>query len=161
MMNKETEETIDSIVSILKLDNEDLLKEFPNIKLPLILTPYEETDLLELENKYNVKIPKSHREFIERYSPERFHIMFTDIYGISSLEKELEDYIPDELVKEGYLPFAGSEGNYYCLSMENDDDRVYFFDHEEFNISKSRMNFGSFFKNLLTAKLELQKKNSM
>jgi hypothetical protein len=160
-MNKETEETVDKIISILKQDNEDLLKEFPSITLPLILTTYKETDLLAVEKKYNIRIPKSHRDFIERYSPERFHIMFTDIYGISSLKKELESYIPDELLKEGYLPFAGSDGNYYCLSMESDDDRVYFFDHEEYNISKSGLTFGSFFKDLLSAKVELDKKNSM
>ncbi len=86
--------------------------------------------------------------------------MYTDIYGITSLRKELKDYIPDELLEERFLPFAGSSGDYYCLNMETDEDKVYFFDHEEYQISDRKLNFKDFFQGLLDSKLELKEKNN-
>ncbi|WP_206684096.1 SMI1/KNR4 family protein, partial [Pontibacter beigongshangensis] len=160
-MNKEVEETIESIFSILRQESEELSKEFPNIKPSLILTSYNESEIEELEKEFNIKVPRIQKEFIAKYSPERFHIMYTDIYGIAGLRKELQDYIPEELLKEGYLPFAGSEGNYYCLNMEKDEDRVYFFDHEEYGISRTGLKFGSFFKDLLASKLEMKEDDNM
>ena len=160
-MNMQAEEVIDKIVDILKQEGEELQKEYPNLQPGVIQTEFNHSDFDELERKFEVRIPKIQKDFIKKYSPVRFHLMYTDIYGLSGLNKELEDYVPEELLQEGLLPFAGCNGDYYCLNMGKDEDKVYFFDHEEFGASDSNMTFANFFKSLLEAKIEIMKKDNM
>jgi hypothetical protein len=158
-MDKQTEYILNQIVYILKENHKSIKNDFPNIESGYIQAPFNFSDLEDLEKEYKIKIPVLHKQFIEKYSPKRFHIMFTDFYGIEALQIELKDFIPEELIQEGYLPFAGSSGNYYCLDMKSDTDKVYFFNHDKYNISEANLTFTDFFKEMLDAKLEHDKNN--
>lgn len=109
-------------------------------------TSIEESDLLDLENKYNFKFPKDIKQFylqhnggrLERYcyiaedGPYYFSYFFSIKYGLSSLDTKLKlNYFDDWWPKE-FIPFGyDGGGNTFCFHVET--GKIYYLYEDDYD----------------------------
>ncbi|MFT5890366.1 MAG: hypothetical protein ACI9Y7_000456 [Dokdonia sp.] len=175
MNEKDISEYIDKSLSNLKLKNL-MFHPHPNMPIEMIDKKVEQKDdwipwkapssnvktkdIIELENKIELKYPKLYIEFLQyKHFYELENIAEISFFKHCSrdwkselLEQYFDYWEPDEIINKGFIPFADySDWGIVCLNtnkMHNNDCPIIMFDHE--TLYNEPVNFEELYPNFET-----------
>ena len=150
-------DTIDKLISFLEADNKAFLSDFPDKEPTFEYNKATDKDIQDFEKQFNLTLPDCLKEFYKNYNSTATSFMFTEILGMTNIISDYDEYPAlKELVDEKFVPIANDNGDFICMDTKQNKDQLFYFSHEDENLSKTNMTIEAFIQDLIRQKIETQ-----
>ena len=137
-------------LEILNRQSQDFKDKFGDA--PFIIKPTSREFISAFEKRLDIKIPQFYKEFIVEFNPHGLEIMFHSLNGLEEIEGTLDFLRSHKVLNRDFVPISSdNSGNYYCVKENN--DLIYFLDHERFFDIGNTQTIEDYFQNLVNEKI--------
>lgn len=151
-------ELLDKIIGLNNIDNDEYISEFPNSKPIFEFNKASDSDILNFENRFDIKFPKYLADYFKYFNPIKVNLMFVEILGLQKIANYYSYSVYLEVLNNKLIPISDEDGDLICVNSDEDTGKLYYYSHEDESVSMMRGTLKSYLDELVRKKEYSNKK---